>query len=150
MPGSGRLDPDLAQQAIEYCYQQDWSDGLPLVPVSQPLLDRFLAQTGRGPQEIVGSLVTEHGRDPAAIRLSTTPPVCCAATQAEAERRKEFLGAAGARMLSAGVVGVPGDVLGRLDQLAQAGIDTVYFHIYDVDYLDQVRLLGQEVVPHVR
>jgi hypothetical protein len=62
MPGSGRLDPDLAQQAIEYCYQQDWSDGLPLVPVSQPLLDRFLAQTSRGPQEIIGSLEAV-GRD---------------------------------------------------------------------------------------
>ena len=62
MPASGRLDPDLAQQAIEYCYQQDWSDGLPLVPVSQPLLDRFLAQTGRGPQEIIGSLEAT-GRD---------------------------------------------------------------------------------------
>ena len=62
MPGSGRLDPDLAQQAIEYCYQQDWSDGLPLVPVSQPLLDRFLAQTSRGPQEIIGSLEAT-GRD---------------------------------------------------------------------------------------
>ena len=56
MPGSARLDPDLAQLAIEHCYQQDWSDGLPLVPVSQPLLDRFLAQTSRGPQEIIGSL----------------------------------------------------------------------------------------------
>ena len=62
MPASGRLDPDLAQQAIEYCYQQDWSDGLPLVPVSQPLLDRFLAQTGRGPQEVIGSLEAT-GRD---------------------------------------------------------------------------------------
>jgi hypothetical protein len=50
------LDPDLAQRAIEHCYEQDWSDGLPLVPVSQPLLDRFLAQTSRGPQEIIGSL----------------------------------------------------------------------------------------------
>ena len=49
-------DPDLAQEAIEYCYQQDWSDGLPLVPVSQPLLEAFLAQTSRGPQEVIGSL----------------------------------------------------------------------------------------------
>jgi hypothetical protein len=56
MPGSARLDPDLAQLAIEHCYEQDWSDGLPLVPVSQPLLDRFLAQTSRGPREIIGSL----------------------------------------------------------------------------------------------
>jgi hypothetical protein len=62
MPGSARLDPDLAQLAIEHCYQQDWSDGLPLVPVSQPLLDRFLAQTSRGPQEIIGSL-EQVGRD---------------------------------------------------------------------------------------
>ena len=35
---------------------------MPLVPVSQPLLDRFLAQTGRGPQEIIGSLEAT-GRD---------------------------------------------------------------------------------------
>jgi F420-dependent oxidoreductase-like protein len=93
-------------------------------------------------------VVTEHGRDTGDIRLSTTLPVCCAATRAEAERNQEFLGEVGARLLSAGVVGVPGDVLGRLEQLAEAGLDTVYFHIYDVDDLDQVRLLGQEVVPH--
>jgi len=62
MSGFARLDPDLAQLAIEYCYEQDWSDGLPLVPASQPLLDRFLAQTGRGPQEIIGSL-EQTGRE---------------------------------------------------------------------------------------
>ena len=73
--------------------------------------------------------------------------MCCAATRGEAERRQEFLGEAGARLLGMGVVGVPGDVLGRLEQLAEAGLDTVYFHIDDVDYLDQVRLLGQEVLP---
>ncbi len=62
MAGSATLDPDLAQGAIECCYEQDWSDGLPLVPVSQPLLDRFLAQTGRAPQEVVGSL-EQTGRE---------------------------------------------------------------------------------------
>ena len=29
-------DPDEAQSAIEYCYDQGWSDGLPLVPASAP------------------------------------------------------------------------------------------------------------------
>jgi hypothetical protein len=52
------LDPDVAQAAIEYCYEQGWSDGLPLVPVSQPLLDRFLAQTARDPDEVIARL--EH------------------------------------------------------------------------------------------
>jgi hypothetical protein len=56
-PGQlGAPDPDAAQQAIEYCYAQGWSDGLPLVPVSQPLLDQFLAQTSRDPQLVIGSL----------------------------------------------------------------------------------------------
>ena len=55
-PDSGALDPDAAQQAIEYCYQQDWSDGLPLVPASQPLVDKFLAQTRRDPADVIGAL----------------------------------------------------------------------------------------------
>lgn len=48
------LDPDAAQAAIEYCYDQGWSDGLPLVPASGPLLDAFLAQTSRAPDEVIG------------------------------------------------------------------------------------------------
>src|ERR1700744_4564694 len=55
-------DPDEAQRAIEYCYEQGWSDGLPLVPVSGPLLDRFLATTDRDPEEILGAL-EQVGRD---------------------------------------------------------------------------------------
>lgn len=50
------LDPDAAQAAIEYCYDQDWSDGLPLVPATQPLVDKFLATTRRSPQEVIGRL----------------------------------------------------------------------------------------------
>ncbi|SFS79205.1 hypothetical protein [Saccharopolyspora flava] len=49
-------DPDVAQRAIEHCYEQDWSDGLPLVPASQPLVDRFLAEVDRDPGEEIGKL----------------------------------------------------------------------------------------------
>ena len=48
------LDPDVAQAAIEYCYDQDWSDGLPLVPASRPLVDAFLAQTPLPPEQVIG------------------------------------------------------------------------------------------------
>jgi hypothetical protein len=57
-----KLDPDAAQQAIEYCYEQGWSDGLPLVPASAPLVDRFLAQTSRDRREVIGRL-EQVGRD---------------------------------------------------------------------------------------
>ncbi len=50
------LDPDAAQAAIEHCYEQGWSDGLPLVPATQPLVDKFLAATGRSPDEVIGQL----------------------------------------------------------------------------------------------
>ena len=49
-------DPEAAQAAIEYCYAQGWSDGLPLVPASQPLVDAFLATTTRAPDEVIGEL----------------------------------------------------------------------------------------------
>jgi hypothetical protein len=50
------LDPDTAQAAIEHCYEQGWSDGLPLVPASRPLVDRFLATVDRRPDEVIGRL----------------------------------------------------------------------------------------------
>src|SRR5205807_2497611 len=50
------LDPDIARHTIEYCYQQGWSDGLPLVPVSPPVLREFLAQTDRDPTQVIGKL----------------------------------------------------------------------------------------------
>jgi hypothetical protein len=46
-------DPDLARAAIEYCYEQGWTDGLPVVPASEALLERFLASTGRDPDEVL-------------------------------------------------------------------------------------------------
>ena len=89
----------------------------------------------------------QSGRDPAQVRLSTTLPVCCGQTRAEATRRAEALGEHGLRMLRLGVTGDPGDVTGRLAELAEAGADTIYFHLYDVADLDHIRLLGARCCP---
>lgn len=56
MTESPELDPDAARQAIDYCYDQGWTDGLPVVPASQPWVDRFLARTGRAPDEVIARL----------------------------------------------------------------------------------------------
>ena len=87
----------------------------------------------------------EIGRDPATVELSTVVPVSCGRTQQEAEARADSLGDAGRRLLSAGVVGVGGNVLGRVEAARSLGIDTVYFHVYDKDP-DHVRILGEEVL----
>ena len=46
-------DPDVAREAIEYCYEQGWTDGLPVVPASEGLLEEFLATTRRSPDEVL-------------------------------------------------------------------------------------------------
>ena len=52
------LDADAAQAAIEHCYEKGWSDGLPLVPATPALVDKFLAQTPKDPDEVIGTM--EH------------------------------------------------------------------------------------------
>jgi F420-dependent oxidoreductase-like protein len=91
----------------------------------------------------------QAGRDPAGVRLSTTLPVCCGQTRAEAARRAEALGEPGLRMLRLGVTGDPADVTGRLTELAEAGADTVYCHLYDVNDVEHILLLGREVLPQL-
>ncbi|MBO0775015.1 MAG: TIGR03560 family F420-dependent LLM class oxidoreductase [Actinobacteria bacterium] len=93
-------------------------------------------------------ICAETGRDPATVSISAALPVCCGATAAEAKQRAEALGDAGARLLALGVTGTPADVLPRIADLAQAGADTLYFHIYDTDP-GHLRLLGAEVLPQL-
>ena len=42
-----------ARELIEYCYAQGWTDGLPVVPPVQEIVDEFLAQTARDPDEVL-------------------------------------------------------------------------------------------------
>lgn len=45
------LDPLL--DAIEHCYEQGWTDGLPVVPPTPALVERFLAASERDPDELL-------------------------------------------------------------------------------------------------
>ena len=42
-----------ARELIEYCYEQGWTDGLPVVPPIQEFVDEFLATTDRDPDEVL-------------------------------------------------------------------------------------------------
>ncbi|MEX0426108.1 hypothetical protein AB3X52_00635 [Nocardioides sp. DS6] len=62
MTGPRRLGADtpeelgIVQAAVEYAYDQDWSDGLPVVPATRERTDAFLATTDRHPDEVIGRL----------------------------------------------------------------------------------------------
>jgi hypothetical protein len=42
-----------ARAAIEYYYEQGWTDGLPVVPPIQQFVDEFVAHSGRQPDEVI-------------------------------------------------------------------------------------------------
>lgn len=46
----GDVDPS---DLVEYCYQQGWTDGLPVVPPTPEKVEAAVARTGRAPDEIV-------------------------------------------------------------------------------------------------
>ena len=50
---STAVDVEPLLEAIERCYENGWTDGLPVVPPSPGLVDRFLARTRRDPDEVI-------------------------------------------------------------------------------------------------
>jgi alkanesulfonate monooxygenase SsuD/methylene tetrahydromethanopterin reductase-like flavin-dependent oxidoreductase (luciferase family) len=98
----------------------------------------------------VRQVCEEIGRDPDTLRMSVTTQVICGTTKAEAQRRLDGLGAPGARMLANGVVGTPSEVVESLAAFAADGCESAYLHIFDIDDLDHLRLIGAEVIPQLR
>ncbi len=88
---STRYEVPDALEAIEFCYQQGWTDGLPVVPPTEARVAEFLAAAGLAPDAVLGT-VPERGRvitaEKVAINavmagcLPTYLPVVVAAVQA--------------------------------------------------------------------
>jgi len=83
-------------------------------------------------------------RDPTTVRHSAVLPVACGTTPAEVERRAAVIGSELIRRHAA--IGSPALVAGRIRDLRKAGADTIYFHVFDIEDLDHVALLGAEVL----
>ena len=114
--------------------------------------DEFNSGAGHGVAERfanVRRVCEEIGRDPDSLRLSATHQVICGATRVEAQERLARLGPPGERMLANGVVGTPSEIVDELHRLAEDGCEIVYLHIFDIDDLDHIALIGSEVVPRV-
>jgi len=47
------VDQDEIRKVLEYYWAQDWTDGLPVVPVTESYLAEFLAATSHDPEEVL-------------------------------------------------------------------------------------------------
>jgi hypothetical protein len=51
---TSQLDPEGARDVTEHLHSQGWTDGLPAVAATDDIVARFLAETDRDPDDIVG------------------------------------------------------------------------------------------------
>jgi F420-dependent oxidoreductase-like protein len=88
-------------------------------------------------------------RDPASMRYTTAQVVCVGSNEAEVERRAQAIGRAPGDLRANGVAGLPGEVLETLQRFADAGADTAYLQVLDLDDLDHIRLIAADIAPHL-
>lgn len=53
---------DETDDSIEACYQQGWTDGLPVVPPTPARVERMLSGTNRNPDELIAPIPPKWGR----------------------------------------------------------------------------------------
>jgi F420-dependent oxidoreductase-like protein len=91
----------------------------------------------------------DAGRDPSTLRLSAAQTVAVGASEAEARQRAEAIGADLGEVREAGLGGTPAEVVDKIGRLAELGASRVYLQVMDLGDLDHLRLVAEEVVPHV-
>lgn len=47
--------------AVELCYRNRWTDGLPVIPATPDAVERIIAYLGRAPEEVVGIIAPRDG-----------------------------------------------------------------------------------------
>lgn len=59
---STQLKIDVTEDLIEVCYENGWTDGLPVVPPTPDRVERMLSGTDRDPDELIAAVPPKWGR----------------------------------------------------------------------------------------
>ena len=59
---STQLEIDETEDLIEVCYENGWTDGLPVVPPTPERVERMLGRTDRDPDELIAAVPPKWGR----------------------------------------------------------------------------------------
>jgi F420-dependent oxidoreductase-like protein len=88
-------------------------------------------------------------RDPATMRFTAALVACVGRDEAEFVKRAGAIGQKPDDLRANAAGGLPGEVVERIHEFAEAGAETVYLQILDLDDHDHLRLIAAEVAPHV-
>ena len=59
---STQLEIDVTEDPVEVCYDNGWTDGLPVVPPTPERVERMLSGTDRDPDELIAAIPPKWGR----------------------------------------------------------------------------------------
>ncbi len=110
-----------------------------------PPLEAFAPQCDK-----VRAACETTGRDPGSLVYSVCLVVCCGSDEAEIARRAAAIGREPDELRDNGAAGTPAEVVARLNEFKAAGAARAYLQVLDLTDLDHVRLIAEEVLPHVR
>lgn len=89
-----------------------------------------------------------EGRDPSSMVWSAGQVVCCGRSETEIARRAAAIHRDVVELRENGLAGTPGEVLEKLGEFAENGVERFYLQVLDLDDLDHLRLIAEEVLPH--
>ena len=129
MPYTHITSDDIS--AIDYCYEQGWTDGLPVVPPARERVERFLMAAGRPPEEIVarhpttGRVCSVQSAAINAVMAGCLPqyfPTLLAALEGLDEDAYNFHGSTASTGGSAPVVVVSGEIRDEIGMNASVNV----------------------------
>jgi F420-dependent oxidoreductase-like protein len=85
------------------------------------------------------------GRDPASLRYTVALVVCVGENEAEYTRRAKRIGREPDELRENGAAGSPAEAAERIEAFGEAGAETVYLQVLDLEDLDHIRLIAAEV-----
>lgn len=104
----------------------------------------FGEQCGR-----VRDACTAIGRNPSTLVYSSAQVVAIGRTDADVARRAAAIGRDVDELKKNGLCGSPQEIIDKIGKWAEVGAERLYLQVLDLSDLDQVELIGSDVIPHV-
>jgi len=98
---------------------------------------------------LIHTALDEAGRDRASITMSVAHVLCAAADEAGVNRRAQAIGRDPEQMRRDGFGGTANEVVDRLGELRDKGINRVYLQVLDLHDLDHLEFVATKIAPQL-
>ena len=91
----------------------------------------------------------DAGRDPSTLVFSAAQTLAVGADEQEVRRRAASIGEDADDLRSGGLAGTAEQVVDKIGRFAELGATRLYLQVLDLTDLDHLRLVAEQVAPHV-